>query len=65
MEYSRHLPMFVVDVLRYDIEQISNIVTLLNSAGGVGWRVFWPRDFHETEVFGALTQLIDRGWVGV
>jgi hypothetical protein len=40
MNHEKHLPMFVIDVLRYDIEQISNIVTLLNNAAGVGWRFF-------------------------
>jgi hypothetical protein len=63
MNREGHLPMFVVDVLRYDIEQISNIVTLLNDAHGVGWRVFWPRDFDEFEVFDALKKLLEMGYV--
>lgn len=61
--HERHLPMFVIDVLRYDIEQIPNIVTLLNARGGVGWRVFWPRDFQEEEVWRALRELLASGHV--
>lgn len=63
MSHEKHLPMFIVDVLRYDIEQISNILKLLNSRGGVGWRVFWPKDFDEEEVFQTLKLLLAKGFV--
>ena len=55
------LPMFVLDVLRYDIEQVENILDLLNSTGSVGWRVFWPHDFTRDEVVEALRVILDRG----
>jgi hypothetical protein len=57
------LLMFVVDVLRYDIERIPSIVKLLNNRGSVGWRFFWPHDFTEKEVISALKQLMQRGLV--
>lgn len=50
--------LFVLDVLRYDFEQPSHICTLLNSRSSVGWRVFWPRDFTESEVIAALGELL-------
>ena len=61
----RQLPMFILDVLRYDIEQISNIVSLLNNTGSVGWRVFSSQDFEPVEVYEALRGLIASGLVGV
>ena len=49
--------MFILDVLRYDIEKVDNILNLLNDEGCVGWRVFWNRDFNRDEVVAALEQL--------
>ena len=60
-----HLPMFIVDVLRHDIEPLSSIVNMLNDAGCIGWREFWRRDFNEEEVISALRDLCRRGWVKV
>jgi len=62
---TEQLPMFILDVLRHDIEQIPNIVTILNDTGGVGWRIFSPRDFEPREVYEALLGLIASGLVGV
>ena len=62
---SAHLPMFVLDVLRYDIEQISNIVTLLNNDGGVGWRDVWGREFTATDVIAILPELVQKRYVQV
>ena len=50
----RSLQMFVIDVLRYDTEQIPSIVRLLNDVGCVGWRKAWPRDFTAVEVAQSL-----------
>jgi hypothetical protein len=59
------LLMFVVDVLRHDIEPLSSVLKLLNNDGCIGWRIFWPRDFGEDEVVQALQELIRRKWVKV
>ena len=55
------LDMFVVDVLRYDIEDVDAILRMLNSTSCVGWRKFWPHDFTRDEVLGALDRLVSRG----
>ena len=55
--------MFIVDVLRYDIEQISSVLNLLNSEGCIGWREFWPRDFRFDEVATELIALVESGLV--
>lgn len=52
------LKMFVLDVLRYDIEQIPSILKLLNANGGIGWREFWPRDFTYNDILQVLPALI-------
>ena len=62
---SKHIPMFVVDVLRYDIEQVPSIAKLLNNTGSVGWRKFWARDFTDREVVAALEELVTEGLVDV
>ena len=57
--------MMVLDVLRYDIEQISNMLTILNNRGCIGWRDVWPHDFTRDEVIPALRELLDRQMVDV
>lgn len=59
------LGMFVLDVLRYDIEQLDSIVKLLNDDSCVGWRMFWPRDFTAADVMDALPGLIAEKRVDV
>jgi hypothetical protein len=56
------IEMFVIDVLRYDIEAISSIIKLLNDRT-IGWRNFWPHDFTESEVVEALKELLPKGLV--
>ena len=63
--YRDHLPMFVLDVLRYDIEKVDGILELLNNRGCIGWRVFWERDFNRDEVVSALEELVQRKMVCV
>lgn len=60
---SASLPMFIIDVLRYDVEQVSSIVTLLNAGGGIGWRDLWPRDFTVSDVAPALNELLRQGFI--
>jgi hypothetical protein len=57
------LAMFILDVLRYDIEAVPSIVNLLNNRGSIGWRNFWAYDFTEKEVTSALETLLQRGLV--
>jgi hypothetical protein len=57
------LAMFILDVLRYDIEAVPSIVNLLNNRGSIGWRNFWAHDFTEKEVTSALDTLLQRGLV--
>lgn len=64
-QIAMQLPMFVVDVLRYDIEQVPSITKLLNNTGSIGWRKFWPHDFTDKEVVGALGRLCNEGLVEV
>lgn len=59
------LMMFVLDVLRHDFEQVPSIVKMLNNAGCIGWREFWPRDFTDSEVTDALIELTARNLVEV
>ncbi len=54
---------FILDVLRYDIEQIPSVLSLLNDTGSVGWREFWDRDFERGEVREMLEYLAERGLV--
>jgi len=54
---------FILDVLRYDIEQIPSVLTLLNDTGSIGWREFWDRDFERGEVREMLEYLTERGLV--
>lgn len=59
------LSMFVLDVLRYDIEQIDSIIKLLNDSGCIGWRHCWPRDFAVPEVVSELKSLVRKRLVDV
>ena len=59
------LRMFILDVLRYDIEPLESILKLLNNDSCVGWRQFWPRDFTGAEIVPALKELIEKGYVDV
>lgn len=62
-ENARHLPMFILDVLRHDVEQVPSVLRLLNNRGSIGWREDWPRDFVEADVLPALKDLVDQGLV--
>ncbi len=55
--------MFVLDVLRYDVETVSSIINLLNNRGSIGWRSYWAHDFTEEEVVSALENLVPKGLV--
>jgi hypothetical protein len=57
------LMMFVIDVLRYDMETVDFVVQLLNNEGCIGWRFAWARDFTESDVMEALKRLVDIGMV--
>lgn len=64
--FARHLPMFILDVLRHDaIEQLSSIVKMLNNDACIGWRDCWPRDFTAEEIVPVLEQLVKEGLVDV
>lgn len=56
--------MFIVDILHYDIEQVSNIVRLLND-GTFGWSDVLGRDFTDDDVIEALTKLVNESYVKV
>ena len=58
-----NLRMFVLDVLRHDVEELSSIVKMLNNRGCIGWREFWPDDFTSDEVGVALEALLSDGLV--
>ena len=63
-EKRRHLPMFILDVLRHDeAEQLRSILSLLNNAGCIGWRDCWPRDFTSEDVIPVLAELVRLGQV--
>lgn len=55
--------MFILDVLRYDIEQLPSILKLLNDTGCIGWRHQWPRDFTANDITPALRSLVEQGLV--
>jgi len=57
--------MFVLDVLKYDIEQIGSILNLLNDDTGIGWRPLWARPFETPEVTRWLVELAEEGRVEV
>jgi len=57
--------MFVLDVLKYDIEQIGSILNLLNDDTCIGWRPFWGRPFTTAETTKWLAELADQGLVEV
>lgn len=57
--------MFVLDVLKYDIEQIGSIVNLLNDDTCIGYQSIYGRPFHEPEVMRWLTDLASDGQVEV
>ncbi len=54
------LSMFVLDVLRYDIEQIDSIIKLLNDDGCIGWRHRRAFDFTVQEVATELKKLVQE-----
>jgi hypothetical protein len=55
--------MFIIDVLRHDIEDIEPILKMLNDTGCIGWRQFWPHDFERDEILQALSRLVKAGMV--
>ncbi len=57
------IEMFILDVLRHDIEDVFSIVKMLNNTGSIGWRKFWPHDFTVKEVVTAVNALIRDGLV--
>ena len=63
---SRHLPMFIVDILQHDVaERLDSILRLLNNDSCIGWREFWPRDFNERETVSALSELVKSRFVTI
>lgn len=62
---ARDCRMFVLDVLKYDIEQIGSILNLLNDDTCIGWRPFRDRPFDAAEVTKWLVELADQGLVEV
>jgi hypothetical protein len=52
------LQMFILDVLKYDIENVESILKLLNDRDGIGWRFAWPHDFDKQEVVCGLQNLL-------
>ena len=63
-EYQSHLPMFVIDVLRYDVGGTTKgILELINQDTNIGWRKCWPHDFTETEIVSALKDLLNKLWL--
>ncbi|MEQ8209738.1 MAG: hypothetical protein RH917_07885 [Lacipirellulaceae bacterium] len=61
-----HMPMFVLDVLQYDIEQINSVINLLNdSSGSIGWSEFCPDGFRNEDVIQVLKILASLGHVDV
>lgn len=61
----RDCRMFVLDVLKYDIEQIESILNLLNDDTGIGYRPFWGRPFETAEVTKWLAELADSALVEI
>jgi hypothetical protein len=57
------LDMFIIDVLRHDIEDIESILKMLNDTGCIGWRQFWPHDFQREEILQGLSRLVKAGMV--
>jgi hypothetical protein len=55
--------MFIIDVLRYDVEAIPSILKLLNDDGSLGWRFAWPHDFTIEEVKQTLEELLQKDLV--
>jgi len=52
------LPMFVIDVLKYDWESLDTMLDLINSESNFGWKVFWPQDFTRDEVERTIRHLL-------
>lgn len=57
------LAMFVLDVLRYDMETIPLILDLLNNDGSIGWRFAWKGEFTEQQVIPVVEELVRRGLI--
>ncbi|MEX0749629.1 MAG: hypothetical protein WD359_02380 [Dehalococcoidia bacterium] len=53
--------MFIMDVLRYDMETLPLILQLLNLRDSIGWRFAWSGDFEEGEVAEAIGRLRAKG----
>jgi hypothetical protein len=53
----------VADVLKYDVEQIGSVMSLINSDGCIGWRQLSGRPFDTLEVTRWLNELVHLGWV--
>ena len=56
--------MYVLDVLRYDVEQVESIVRLLNDRS-IGWVEFNERAFTEKDVVDKLMLLVESELVVV
>ena len=57
------LHLFILDVLRRDLENVQSLLNMLNDDTSIGWRDFWPRDFSEAEVVPALNDLARDGLI--
>jgi len=64
--HRQHVTMFILDVLRHDvIEPFPSILRMLNNAGCIGWREFWPHDFAADEILPELERLVQAGFLSV
>lgn len=55
--------MFVIDVLRYDLATLPDILSLINESGDIGWRFTRNEAFSEQEVLDALDRLLRLGMI--
>ena len=62
---SADLSMFILDVLRYDIEPMDSIIKLLNDDGCIGWRHLWSRDFTISDVLPELKKLLQMQFLDI
>ena len=58
------LSVFVIDVLRCDIESMQTLISHLNGPV-IGWRSSWHHDLAEEEIFPVLEELVHKDLVEV
>ncbi len=57
-----HLPMFVLDVIRW-VDSYDSILDALNGQHARAWRHAWGRVFEPPEIDGALLELKEKGLI--